>query len=153
MLKPRVLTILLLSLALPLMLGQCNNSVSQPPLNQSEAIKLAKGAAAQLQSPPRIYALSTSYVEQWPDASNSVVASYNSCGVAGPAEACMHPITLTTALTDTNSNNNGQDVTFLANWQGSGAKQSEHSWRFHIDSTNQVTFLSEQGDPLPPRVQ
>ena len=136
---------LLLALALPLLLGQCDNSASQPPLSQIDAIKLAKAAAAQLQSPPhRYYGDNRDEVANWPDKPDSV-AGY--LYISGGQERPPLPVTYTTEVVLDNEGT-GQNVTFLLTWRTSG-NDEKHSWQIHVGADRQAAFIHEEGGTLP----
>jgi hypothetical protein len=136
-------TLLVLVLAM-LLIGGCN---SQPPLTPAEAIKLAKAAAAELQSPPRVYnAGDTSHIRSWPDVPGSKVVEYNSCG----GDVCSTPITFTTIVTPS-SGGSEIDVTFISSWleRGTAGRAEAHRWLFHVNNDRHVDFIREEGDKLP----
>ena len=169
MFRIKVTLSLLLALSLPL-LAACDNSASQPAVsqptatpaaNQAATVMLAKAAAAKLQSPPRIYNIGSSYVNSWPNAAGAVTTTYSVCGAQPAASAagnpstadpCTRPMTLTTEIAPT-ADGSGQDVTFRANWQPDATHSSEHSWQFEVGADQQVKFVREEGDTLPPMVQ
>ncbi len=175
MFRIKVMLTLLLALGLPLLAG-CDNSasqpavsqptatpapVSQPPVDQATTIKLAKAAAAKLQSPPRIYNIGSSYINRWPNAAGAITTTYSVCGAQPAASAagnlstgnpCTKPMTLTTEIAPT-ADGTGQSVTFRANWQPDATHNNEHSWQFEVGADQQVKFVREEGNTLPPMVQ
>lgn len=116
-----------------------------------DVIQLAKEAAAQLPSPPRIYATSHSSVDLWPDRPGSVETTYETGGMPLPDEGtdAGNPITLTTTakpdiLPDT------YQISFQASWIKAKIEKS-HAWRFLVNRGNQqVNLMGESGDDLPP---
>jgi hypothetical protein len=127
-------------------------------LAQREAVKVVKQASYQLPTHPHIYNVDNgNYVGLWPDGPGSVVTSYSVCGAAPPpppgggsgSNPCEQPMTLTTEVAPT-SQGAGLDVVFTATWAGTTATNNQHSWRYHIRDNNQVDFILEQGDRLPP---
>ncbi len=112
-------------------------------------IRLAKAAADQLPSPPRIYERDSSRAQDWPGQAGSLPASLDICGAMMAAEdnlGCTPPLTLTLSL---NSTDGTTIVTFQSDWQ-SAAGPKTHSWQFSVQrSRRKATFLKEEGDPLP----
>ena len=118
-------------------------------LDETAVIGLAKAAADQLPSPPRIYERDSSRAQEWPGQAGSLPASLDVCGAMMAAEdnpGCTPPLTLTLSL---NSTDGTTLVTFQSDWQSAAGPKS-HSWQFSVQrSRRKATFLKEEGDPLP----
>lgn len=126
-------------------------------ISESDAIKLAKQAAANLPSPPRLYGgyvtdaahNDTSMLRYWPDTPATKAGQFSSCGnpPANYSEGdCTSPMTMTTAVTS-DSSGDGMLVSFTIGWQFSGNHQ--HSWLFHVNNDGKADFIKEEGDQLP----
>ena len=120
-----------------------------PTMNK--VIQLAKNAATQLSSPPRIYATSGNSINLWPNQPGLVETTYGTRGAQLPGEDILSgtaPMTLRTVV-ESGINPGSYDVMFQATWNKSNATKN-HTWRFHISANHQVTFTGEEGDNLPP---
>ncbi len=148
MLKVKVVIPLLL-FGLVLLLAGCDNN-SSPPLSQAEAVKLAKSAAAQLASPPRLYYDDKGNdLSSWPDKPGILTGHWqNYSGVAMPPEDTWFPVTYTTSVI-TDSTGSGVDITFLLTWQSFERVELQHSWQFHVDSAREVRLIADKGETMP----
>lgn len=118
----------------------------------NEVIQLAKDAATQLSSPPRIYATSGNSISLWPNQPGSLETTYETQGIQPPEEDIYFggtvPMTLTT-MVESGIKPGSYDVVFQATWNEFNVSQS-HTWSFHVNANHQVAFTGEEGDNLPP---
>lgn len=148
-------------------LAACDNTPPQPIIPATDAIKLAKQAAAQLKYPPRRADQSVSggltaaniahisypnEVSLWPDmpATANVPLLPEKWWFTTDQVAFQHGITATIALETVVDNpaSGGVDVTFISQWHNQRLGDQTHRWRFHISAAGQVSFVGEQGDKL-----
>lgn len=117
----------------------------------SKIIQLAKSAAEQMNSPPRIYQTSGNSLSLWPDQPGKLETTYETHGMRRPSEdifAGTSTMTLRTVLVKAKKLDS-YEVIFQAEW-GPSTKILIHTWKFHVNTDRQVTFIEEKGDDLPP---
>lgn len=128
-----------------------NQRIERDLPNMNEIVQLAKNAATQLNSPPRIYATSGNSTSLWPNQPGSVETTYGTRGMQLPGQDIFSgtvPMTLTT-LVEANTSPVSYNVIFQSKWISSNETMI-HVWKFHVSADRQVTFIGEEGDELPP---
>lgn len=121
----------------------------------SDLIQLAKEAAAQVNSPPRIYATAGNSISLWPEQPGSLETFYGTGGIQPPGSDLVPgsapmggTMTLTTQV-EPGASPGDHVVTFQSTWMGASGFQN-HLWKFQIAANRHVTYLGETGDALPP---
>jgi hypothetical protein len=121
----------------------------------SDPIQLAKEAAAQVNSPPRIYATAGNSISLWPERPGSVETFYGTGGIQplgsdlGPGSTPVGGTMTLTTRVEPGARPGDHAVTFQSTWIGASGVQN-HFWKFQIAANRHVTYLSETGDDLPP---
>jgi hypothetical protein len=170
----RIITVILAVLCMAAWLVACDNPPPQPIIKASDAIKLAKEAAAEQKSPPRradegvrgglitSNAVRFSYpneVALWPDTPGIAMTQLparawqpRTSNPAGQLSTTTASVTLETRV-EMGASGSGTLVTFVASWPSRDGGMASHRWQFQVDSTRKASFVGEAGDELPQLIQ
>jgi len=133
-----------------------------PEATMTDPIPAVKEFASKLASPPRLYATSGQATPLWPDQQGTItVAGMGPSGIGTPMRhpglPDLEPPEMTNASNPTvqlitivePGKTAGETTIVLAlSWSADG-KDLRHAWRFHMGGDGAVSFIAEEGDPLP----